>query len=76
MIYQFKCVECDYETELFLPVKDRNISFECKKCGGVMKRIITATQNVIYKGDGFPTSDAKKVKSWVDKNTPYPETKR
>lgn len=75
MIYQFKCVECGNETEQILPVKDRNITFECVKCGGVMKRIITATANVIYKGDGFPTSDAKKVKSWVDKHTPYPETK-
>jgi len=76
VIYQFKCTKCSYETEVVLYVKDRNIHFECVKCGGVMKRIITATPNVIYKGDGFPTSDAKKVKSWVDKNTPYPETKQ
>lgn len=44
MIYQYKCVDCDYITDSSRAMEDRNLPCECYQCGGDTKHHITGGQ--------------------------------
>lgn len=68
--YDYKCLNCDYEFELFQKITDETQK-ECPKCKGKVKRLIGAGLGPIFKGSGFYQTDYKnkqKVKSTESKS--------
>ncbi|MFH1198439.1 MAG: FmdB family zinc ribbon protein [bacterium] len=56
--YDYKCLNCDHEFELFQRITEDPIK-ECPKCSGVVKRLIGAGSGPIFKGSGFYHTDYK-----------------
>lgn len=71
MTYTFRCSLCGYEFDKEIPIhtyaeisKKGKMKFRCPKCEQLMNpaRVLSAT-TVIYKGDGFYSTDNRKDKN-------------
>jgi putative FmdB family regulatory protein len=56
--YQYKCLECGHDFEMFQKMSDEPIK-ECPKCKGEVKRLLGAGAGPIFKGSGFYHTDYK-----------------
>lgn len=43
-IYSYRCLDCRAEFDLNRPMEKRNEPAECRQCGGMAERVITAPQ--------------------------------
>ncbi|MBU1099919.1 MAG: zinc ribbon domain-containing protein [Bacteroidetes bacterium] len=59
--YDYKCLECQYEFEVFQKMTDSALT-ECPACKGSVKRLIGAGLGPIFKGSGFYQTDYKNSK--------------
>jgi len=53
--YGYRCGECDHEFDKFHSMKAEDVIY-CPECGKESKRLMSSA-NVIYKGNGFYTTD-------------------
>ena len=56
--YEYKCLECGNLFEEFQKMTDEPLKI-CPKCGGHVKRLISAGVGPIFKGSGFYQTDYK-----------------
>lgn len=63
--YVYKCEECSYKFEKKQKITADPIE-KCPKCDGKVKRLIFGN-GVIFKSDGFYTTDYKKKESKTSK---------
>ena len=54
--YQYRCLKCKYEFEIVQKMVDDPLA-ECPECKGKIKRLIGAGAGIIFKGDGFYSTD-------------------
>lgn len=54
--YQYRCLDCEHEFEIVQRMIDDPLS-ECPECKGKIKRLIGAGAGIIFKGDGFYSTD-------------------
>ena len=61
--YNYKCIKCDAEFEVFQGINDDSI-VDCIECDTKksVNRLITGGTGMIFKGDGFYITDYKKNK--------------
>lgn len=57
--YEYECKNCGYHFEMFQSMKDDPIK-DCPECGKTVKRLIGGGLGVIFKGNGFYTTDYKR----------------
>jgi len=57
--YEYKCSDCNHKFEVFQSIKDEPVKV-CESCGGSVKRLISSTAGVIFKGAGFYVNDYRK----------------
>lgn len=60
--YQYKCLKCGHDFEVFQNMKAEPIK-KCPECKGEVKRLIGAGAGPIFKGSGFYHTDYKNLKS-------------
>lgn len=60
-LYEYKCSSCDAKVEVIQRVSDPPYS-HCPKCGGEMKKVISAPA-IQFKGSGFYKTDYASPKS-------------
>lgn len=53
-MYEFMCIDCNDTLELILKFDNRNDVILCKKCGGTLKRVPTASS---FKINGYSYSN-------------------
>ncbi len=70
--YEYKCNNCGYVFEEFQSINDEPIKI-CPKCGGSVRKKISAGVGLIFKGSGFYITDYKRKGS--SKNGSNSETK-
>ena len=63
--YEYKCMKCDHEFELFQNMSDEPVK-TCPKCGGSVQRLIGSGAGLIFKGSGFYTTDYRSEKYTKD----------
>ncbi len=56
--YEYKCESCGYVFEEFQSIHDEPIKV-CPKCGGPVRKLISSSYGVIFKGSGFYITDYK-----------------
>lgn len=56
--YEYKCESCDYMFEEFQSMHDEPIKL-CPQCGGPVRKLISSSYGVIFKGSGFYETDYK-----------------
>lgn len=56
--YEYKCLECGHQFELFQRITEERVT-ECPKCKGRVKRLIGMGAGPIFKGSGFYQTDYK-----------------
>lgn len=56
--YDYRCMFCKANLELTHGFDDAGVKFH-ENCGGMLKKIFTATP-VTFKGSGFYTTDSRK----------------
>lgn len=62
-IYEYRCENCGvFEIEQKM---SENALLTCPRCGGKVKRIISAA-GIVFKGSGFHVTDYRKDKSKTD----------
>jgi len=44
-LYDFRCLECEYQFEHKLPIPKRNRAVACPECKGKTKRLVLGTKN-------------------------------
>ncbi len=54
--YDYRCLECEFEFEVFQGINDARLT-ECPTCKGKVKRLIGAGAGLIFKGSGFYITD-------------------
>ena len=54
--YEYRCKECGYEFELFQNMTDEPVK-KCPKCSGNVERLIGIGGGLIFKGNGFYSTD-------------------
>jgi putative FmdB family regulatory protein len=59
--YQYKCLACGHDFEMFQKMNDETIK-ECPKCAGKVKRLLGTGAGTIFKGSGFYHTDYKNAK--------------
>lgn len=65
-LYEYKCRQCGYVFETIQKVSDSPLT-ECPKCGGRLKKLISAPA-IQFKGSGFYITDyAREKKPEKDK---------
>ena len=57
--YEYECQKCGATFEAYQQITASKIK-TCKKCGGMLKRLIGCGAAVIFKGSGFYVNDYKK----------------
>jgi putative FmdB family regulatory protein len=57
-LYDYACPNCEHRFELKQSFRDP-VTTACPRCGAESRRVIHAPQ-VVYKGDGFYTSDQRR----------------
>ncbi len=60
--YQYKCLDCGHDFEMFQNMKEDPIK-ECPKCNGNVKRLLGTGAGPIFKGSGFYHTDYKNAKT-------------
>lgn len=60
--YEYKCAECEEMFEVFQKMSDEPLK-TCPVCGGKLVRLISGGMGVIFKGNGFYTTDYKNSSS-------------
>lgn len=65
--YEYCCDDCGECFEVFQKIADEPLTI-CPKCGGHLKKKITAGAGVIFKGTGFYETDYKRKSSPKKKN--------
>jgi putative FmdB family regulatory protein len=58
--YDYKCTKCEEMFEVFHKISDEPLK-TCSVCGGELVRLISGGLGVIFKGNGFYTTDYKKA---------------
>lgn len=73
--YKYRCLSCGNLFEYLQKITD-SPKYECEKCGGQLKRLISGGLGPIFKGTGFyqtdyknSSKDSKKEKTEVKKET-------
>ncbi|MDD5634751.1 MAG: zinc ribbon domain-containing protein [Candidatus Omnitrophica bacterium] len=59
--YQYECEKCGDIFEIFQKITDDPVKV-CPKCGGAVKKLISAGSGIIFKGKGFYQTDYKSSK--------------
>jgi len=54
-IYEYECQKCQSHTEAFQKVNDKPLT-KCKKCGGRLEKMISASA-IQFKGSGWYVTD-------------------
>ncbi|MBN1269912.1 MAG: zinc ribbon domain-containing protein [Kiritimatiellae bacterium] len=54
--YEYECLRCGHEFELFQSISDKPRS-RCPKCRGKVRRRIGTGAGVLFKGSGFYSTD-------------------
>ncbi len=76
--YEYHCTECGFNFEEFQSMAAEPLHV-CPKCGGKVRRLISAGGGIIFKGSGFYETDYKH-KSWNEssktKGKPAESTKK
>ena len=76
--YEYHCTECGFNFEEFQSMAAEPLHI-CPKCGGKVRRLISAGGGIIFKGSGFYETDYKH-KSWNEssktKGTPVESAKK
>jgi len=73
-IYEFRCKKCNARTEVFQKMSDKRPT-KCKKCGGRLEKLISAT-SFHFKGEGWYVTDYGRkgsVAEQVEKDLAAPE---
>jgi putative FmdB family regulatory protein len=60
--YEYKCVDCGHLFEEFHGITSDPIK-NCPSCNGVVRRLISAGNGLIFKGSGFYITDYKNKKN-------------
>ncbi|MBM4157370.1 MAG: zinc ribbon domain-containing protein [Ignavibacteria bacterium] len=61
--YEYKCENCGNQFEIYQSIKDNPLK-HCKECGkDTLKRIISSSVGLIFKGTGFYLTDYKRKSS-------------
>ena len=60
--YEYRCLDCNFQFELFQSMKDSPLK-ECPRCKGRVKRLIGSGAGFIFKGPGFFITDYKRKPS-------------
>ena len=66
-IYGYKCGDCEHEFEKMCPMSESSLSSTCPECNGRGRRVLSSSVAIIYKTDGFYTTDSKKENKKKDK---------
>ncbi len=66
--YDYKCKKCGHVFEVFQKITDEPLK-ECPECKGTLKRLISSGAGIIFKGNGFYSTDYKKKTPQCDKKT-------
>jgi putative FmdB family regulatory protein len=64
-IYEYECTQCGCHSEIMQKVSDPPLR-KCKKCGGVLKKLISSSA-IQFKGSGWYITD------YAKKTTPQEE---
>ena len=54
--YEYRCLKCKKNFDLFQPITDQPIK-KCKYCSGKVERVIGVGGGIIFKGSGFYATD-------------------
>ena len=65
--YDYQCPSCNSVQDAFHTIS-ANPEIKCNKCGAKCVKIFTASQNVIFKGGGWPSHDMKEKSQMTAKN--------
>jgi putative FmdB family regulatory protein len=65
--YEYKCDDCGYQFEQSQGMNDDPLEF-CPVCHGSVKRLVSGGAGIIFKGNGFHSTDYKK-KNILDNKT-------
>jgi putative FmdB family regulatory protein len=57
--YDYECIKCGHIFEVFQKITEEHLK-NCPKCKGPIKRLIGSGASIIFKGNGFYTTDYKK----------------
>jgi putative FmdB family regulatory protein len=57
--YDYRCLSCGHEYELFQTMSEKPAT-KCPKCGKKVQRLIGGGSGVSFKGTGFYETDYKK----------------
>lgn len=60
--YDYKCQNCEEVFEIFQKITEPPLR-ECPVCGETLQRLISGGAGIIFKGNGFYTTDYKKSQS-------------
>jgi putative FmdB family regulatory protein len=60
--YEYKCKNCGHAFEVFHSMSSDPVKV-CPKCGGEVKKLISAGSTPIFKGSGFYQTDYKNKSS-------------
>lgn len=66
--YDYVCSKCSAQKDAFHGMNEKP-KIKCDECGASCKKIFTATQNVIFKGGGWPSKDMKEKSQMTAKNS-------
>lgn len=66
--YEYKCLECGHQFEMFQKITESPIN-ECPQCKGHVKRLIGMGAGPIFKGSGFYQTDYKSKPSKSESKT-------
>ena len=69
--YEYKCLNCNHQFEVFQSIKDDALSV-CPECNGKLRRLISGGSGFILKGSGFYQTDYKKTNSTVNTDSTTP----
>jgi putative FmdB family regulatory protein len=54
--YEYECEKCKCHFEEFQSITEKPLA-RCPKCGGRVRRLISAGAGLLFKGSGFYTTD-------------------
>ena len=54
--YEYECEKCTHRFEEFQGITEKPLT-RCPKCGGRVRRLISAGAGLLFKGSGFYTTD-------------------
>jgi putative FmdB family regulatory protein len=63
--YDYECLECKDKFEVFQSMTEDPVKI-CSKCGGKVRKLISAGAGIIFKGSGFYVNDYKKNSGSAD----------